>query len=505
MNEKFVIVGAGIAGLSTGYYAQLNGFDTLILEAQKEPAGLCAAWTRKGYTFDISMHLLTSSKRGPFRRMWEELGVVGDREFHYHDSMYTVESRDRRLVLWTDREKLLSTLLSISPEDSALSKEFVDLFCGSDMMGAASLKAPELYGPLDYLHLSISMLPMMRVFRRYGKTTLQDFAARFHDPFLREAIRMCVDTPGWPMPRFPLAALAGFATSAVSDAGVPIGGSNQVVRGIAERFEALGGKIRCRSPVVDILIDHDRATGVRLEDGTEVPADTVVWAADGHSLIYDILDGKYQNDEIRTMYSKWIPVKPLVQVMIGVARDMSSEPVRLALALAKPIRIAHEEHRWISVLTHAFDPTSAPAGKTALEVWFATEYGYWKDLAGDRKRYRTEKDRIAKESIAALEQRWPGFASQVEVAEVATPATYVRYTGNWQGSPDGWYVTIDNVMKRSMLRSLPGLSGLYTVGQWTAPYTGTVMAAMSGRQLIEILCRKEHRSFHTSVEPALAR
>ena len=505
MEKKMVIVGAGIAGLSTGYYARLNGFDTLILEAQTTPGGLCAAWTRKGYTFDISMHLVTNSRRGPFRQMWEELGVVGERDFHYHDAMYTIEGKDNRLVMWTDSEKLYQALVSISPEDAALSKEFVDLFCGPDMMGAASLKAPELFGPLDYLRMMPALLPIVRLFRRYGKTSLQEFAARFRSPFLREAIRMSVDTPGWPMPRFPMPVLGGFARSAVTDSGVPIGGSNKAVRGIAERYERLGGAVRCRSRVVDLIIEGDRVTGVRLEDGSELSADTVVWAADGHRLIFDLLEGKYVNDEIRTMYSEWIPVKPLVQVLFGVARDMSAEPARLAFELEKPIEIAGEHHRWLSVVTHAFDRTTAPKGKTALEVWFPTSYEYWKTLAANRKGYKEEKQRIADESIAALEQRWPGFASQVEVVDVATPTTYVRYTGNWQGSPDGWYVTVENAAKRTMLRSLPGLEGLYTVGQWTAPYTGTVMAAMSGRQLIEILCRKERRPFLGCAKGAAAR
>ncbi|MEJ2627176.1 MAG: hypothetical protein P8078_01255 [bacterium] len=79
-----------------------------------------------------------------------------------------------------------------------------------------------------------------------------------------------------------------------------------------------------------------------------------------------------------------------------------------------------------------------------------------------------------------------------------TPATYIRYTGNWQGSPDGWYLTPENIMKQTMLRNLPGLSGFYMVGQWTAPFTGTVMAALSGRQLIQLLCKQSGKHFVTS-------
>ena len=48
MGERMVIVGGGIAGLSTGIFAQRNGFDTVILEKNNYPGGLCTAWERNG-------------------------------------------------------------------------------------------------------------------------------------------------------------------------------------------------------------------------------------------------------------------------------------------------------------------------------------------------------------------------------------------------------------------------------------------------------------------------
>ena len=146
------------------------------------------------------------------------------------------------------------------------------------------------------------------------------------------------------------------------------------------------------------------------------------------------------------------------------------------------------------------DPVEiAPPGKSAVEIWYATRYDYWEKIAADRPAYEEEKKRIADVSIAKLDRRWPGFASAVEVVDVPTPATYFRYTGNWQGSPDGWYVTPENMGKRTVLRTLPGLSDLYMVGQWTAPFTGTIMAALSGRQLIQILCKRDKTPFVTSL------
>jgi len=185
-------------------------------------------------------------------------------------------------------------------------------------------------------------------------------------------------------------------------------------------------------------------------------------------------------------------------VMLGVARDLSKEPHLIVFELEKPISIAGEEHRWLRFLHHCFDPSMAPPGKSAAEVWYATRYDYWEELARDRVRYEEERKRIADFTIAEIDKRWPGFASQIEVVDVPTPATYVRYTGNWQGSPDGWYITPENMKKQTALRSLPGLSGFHMVGQWTLPFSGTVMAALSGRQLIQLLCKRSGRPFVTS-------
>jgi phytoene dehydrogenase-like protein len=329
--------------------------------------------------------------------------------------------------------------------------------------------------------------------------TIQEFALRFKDPFLRDAVRFVIDSPGWPMLRFPMIGLAGFTKSGIQDAGVPLGGSQKVVFRMAENYQALGGKIFYQSRVIDVIIEKDRAVGVRLEDGTEQRADIVVWAGDGHTVIFDILGGQYLNDEVRSIYREWTPVLPLVHVMMGVNRDLSSEPHRIIFELDNPIDIAGEKHRWLCFLHHCFDPSMAPPGKSATEVWYATQYDYWEDLARDRVGYEAEKKRIADFTIAALDKRWPGFASQIEVVDVPTPATYFHYTGNWQGSPDGWYITPENMMRQAMLRSLPGLSGFYMVGQWTTPFSGTVLAALSGRQLIQLLCKRSGNPFMTSI------
>jgi len=499
MRKEIIIVGAGISGLSAGCYAQMNGYNTTIYEMNKIPGGLCTAWQRKGFTFDISMHLLTGSESGPINKMWKELGVTDNFKFHKHNHISQIEGMGKKLFFSTDRKKLEEEMITISPVDKKLIKEFISIIFGPDMMKAASLKPSELKNLFDKLKVIPAILPLLRIFSKYNKMTIQDFAARFKDPFLREAVKMFIDAPGWPMPHFPMVVLAGFIKSGVVEAGAPLGGSQKVVFHIADLFKKLGGEMHYNSHVTDLIIEKDRVAGIKLKDGSEHRAENVIWAGDGHTLIFNILKGKYLSNRIRNMYENWIPVKPIVHVMIGVNRDLSQEPHRIIFEPEEPITIAGRKHEWLSLLHHCFDKTMAPAGKSAVEVWFDTEYDYWEELAKDRKKYIAEKQRIADYTIKQIEKRWPGFSSQVEIIDVPTPATYTRYTGNWKGSPDGWYLTPENINEMEPLRTLPGLEGLQMVGQWTVTFSGTVIAAMSGRQVIQLMCRKDGIKFVSDI------
>ena len=61
--RKIVIIGGGIAGLSAGIFAQLNGFESVILEKNKTLGGECTGWDRQGYHIDGCIHWLTILKR----------------------------------------------------------------------------------------------------------------------------------------------------------------------------------------------------------------------------------------------------------------------------------------------------------------------------------------------------------------------------------------------------------------------------------------------------------
>ena len=61
----------------------------------------------------------------------------------------------------------------------------------------------------------------------------------------------------------------------VGDYGWPAGGSIALARALERRFLKLGGEIRYEARVQSIIVENERAVGVRLSDGTEQRADIV--------------------------------------------------------------------------------------------------------------------------------------------------------------------------------------------------------------------------------------
>jgi phytoene dehydrogenase-like protein len=51
---------------------------------------------------------------------------------------------------------------------------------------------------------------------------------------------------------------------------------------------------------------------------------------------------------------------------------------------------------------------------------------------------------------------------------------------------------------KRMDKTLPGLDGFYMVGQWVEPGGGLPPAAQSGRNVIQVICKKDKKSFVTS-------
>src|SRR3989304_2111917 len=122
MAESIAIIGAGVAGLAAGCYAQMNGYRTKIFELHDLPGGLCTAWERENYIFDGCIHYLYGSGPGqPFHRMWEELGAVQDKRMNHQEEFMRILGEDgRTFIVYSDPDRLEANLKELSPADARL-------------------------------------------------------------------------------------------------------------------------------------------------------------------------------------------------------------------------------------------------------------------------------------------------------------------------------------------------------------------------------------------------
>lgn len=492
-SSSVIIIGAGIAGLSTGVYAQRNGYQSRIYEMHNLPGGLMTAWKRKGYTIDGCIHWLSYSNPayGGYK-MWDDIGLVENAKIFDPELFTRIEYQQGQSInFYSDANRLEAHLLELAPED----RKPIRNLCAA--IRAFSRMDPDMTTGMteslfDVLRAAPSMLAAMPYMRKYGAMTMSDLGKEFSSPLLRETF----ETMWYPK----MSALGLIFTLAMLHnraAGYVIGGSLPMARAVEKRYCDLGGEIHYDSRVEEILVEDGRAAGVRLADGRVERAGTVISAADGYATIYKMLGGRFVNDAVREPYEKYEIFPPLVYIGLGVDQEIP-EPYGVTggvnLALNDPFSVAGETVDRLDVMIYNFDPLLAPAGKTALNVAFPTSYTYWKELYSEPERYEAEKQAAAIAVIDRLDRRFPGLAQKIEMVDVATPVTFERYTGNWQGSFEGWIPTPANLMKQ-LPKTLPGLANFYMVGQWVQPGGGLPSGVMTAQQVVKMLCKRDKKKF----------
>jgi len=502
--RSLCIIGAGVAGLAAGIYGQLSGFDTEIFEMHSLPGGLCTAWRRHGYWFDGCIRYLYGSGPGQWLYpVMAEVGAAGVRPFIHHDVISCVETGSgTQVTFYADIDRLEQHLLEVAAQDGAApSARAADAAHVRTFTRAARrfARAQLPVEPPQGLGAMLREVPRMAHYlppmSRWTKVSFRQFVAGFHSHTLREAFTHYynyADVLDIPM-MFPMVDVAQHDRR---NAGVPEGGSLALARDMEQRYRELGGQIHYRAPVKQILVDagdanrpgQARAVGIKLADGTEHRADVVLSAADARATLFQMLGEQYVSPAYNEAFGQQQVIPPIVQVSLGVARTFEGVPCILNYPLQDPVHIAGQVHHRLSFNHYGYDPSLSPAGKTSVVVVYETEYAPWQALAADRAAYDAEKERVAEQVIDRLDARFPGFRGQVEVIDVATPLTTERYTGNWQGSPQGWQPTVRNV-NHNLPSKLDALDRFYVAGQWVQVGGGVPGGILSGRSAIRQLCR----------------
>jgi phytoene dehydrogenase-like protein len=490
-----IIIGAGIAGLSAGIHAQRCGYQSQIFEMHTLPGGVMTAWKRRGYIIDGCIQwLMGSSPKSNLYRLYDEVGILQNRSFFDPDVfLYFEDQEGHTLTFYTDIDRLEKELLEKAPQDGAIIHDFCST---AHKLVGFNPPATGSGSMMKYIMGSPAMLPKMislgPVLLKWTRMSMSQFAASFQSPFLRQIFQHL-----W-QPEMTVISLL-FFLAYISDKmdGYPIGGSLPIAMDVEKRYRELGGILHYGCRVNRILVENHRAVGLRLADGTERRADYVISAADGHATIWDMLEGQYLDDRIRKIYRDCKLFPPIIMIGIGVNRRFPDLPCAtggIVMELKQPIHIAEKPVERLKITCYNFDPTLAPSGKTLIKVKIETQFPYWKELSNDRACYEAEKNRIAREVIRRLDERFTGLASQVEMVDVASPVTFERYTGNWQASYEGFLPTPQSV-RVAIPMTLPGLTHFYMAGHWVRAGGGIPTGISLGREAVRQICLKDGVKF----------
>jgi phytoene dehydrogenase-like protein len=491
MKRKIVIIGGGVAGLSAGIYARLNGFDAEILEMHSQTGGQCTAWDRKGYTFDYCLHWLVGTRNGTFNDIWKETGVLNDDvkivDHDVHTKLYDREGRE--FIIYTDLNRWEEYLCSFAPEDTARIRKMCNEMRKSAFLQPYS-DPPGLRNPVKSITSLLKMMPIMLLFAKYGKMDCNSYFRKLG--FTNKTLLGFFDSIYGSRDFSALAFIMMFAWFNQKNAGYLIGGSLPMAERMTKRFNSLGGKLTTRARAEKIIVENDTVRGVVLSDETRIDADYVISAADGHSTIFEMLEGKYLTKKITHAYRNWELFAPLVQVSFGLGRKIESEyPVQTWLVKDQMIGRTKTINGY-SIMNYFYDPTMAPEGKSVLVMRYETTWDIWKDLTGDE--YKKEKDQIRIDTTSILEKLYPGITADIEVVDVATPLTDVKYTGVWKGAYEGFMPSSKNMMD-NINPFIPGLKKFYMAGQWLFPGGGLPPAGQSGKWAVQYICRDEGKKF----------
>ena len=275
---KVLVVGAGIGGIATAARLARQGFQVTILEKNEISGGRVGQLKLDGYTFDTGATLLLMPEVYA-----ETFAALGERmqdhlDLRRIDPTYHLYFPDDSLILLTsDLHAMQEQVEAIQP--GSFERMLHYLAEGSRLY---DLSLDDLVGR-DFRRLTDFLNPRMLLLFLRMKALLRhtDYAARF---FKDPRLLMAFTFQDMYMGLSPYDSPATYSLMQYKElaGGVwyPMGGMYRISQALAAIAEKLGVQFVYDAHVEQILIEAGRATGVRLEDGRVLLADTVVANAD---------------------------------------------------------------------------------------------------------------------------------------------------------------------------------------------------------------------------------
>ncbi|KAG8503360.1 hypothetical protein CXB51_001340 [Gossypium anomalum] len=480
-----IVIGSGIGGLVAATQLAVKGAKVLVLEKYVIPGGSSGYYQRDGYTFDVGSSVMFGfSDKGNLNLITQALAAVG-REMEVIPDPTTVHFHlPNNLSVQVHREysEFINELISKFPhEKEGILKFYGECWKIFNALNSLQLKSLEepiyLFGqffqkPLECLTLAY-----------YLPQNAGDIARKYmKDPDLLSFIDAeCFIVSTVNALRTPMIN-AGMVLCDRHFGGInyPVGGVGGIAKSLAEGLIDQGSEILYKANVTNIIIDQGKAVGVKISDGREFFAQTIISNATRWDTFGKLLKAENLPKEEENFQKVYVKAPSFLSIHMGVKADILPPDTDCHHFVLEDDWARLEEPYgsiFLSIPT-ILDSSLAPKGRHILHIFTTSPLEDWAGLPP--KDYEAKKELIADEIIGRLEKKlFPGLKSSIVFKEVGTPKTHRRYLARDMGT----YGPMPRQIPKGLLGmpfNTTGISGLYCVGDSCFPGQGVIAVAFSG-------------------------
>ena len=403
-----VVIGSGLAGLTSANVLARAGYSVLLLEHHYQLGGMATWFKRKGgHIFDISLHGFPIGMKKSCRKYWTPeiaeriVQLEGIRFENPQFSLQTSFDRD-------DFTRILVETFGVAPETVS---EFFDTARGMNFYDDQELTTGELFERFFPGRDDVVRMLMEPITYANGST--------LEDPALTYGI-----------------VFSNFMSKGVFTFK---GGTDALVGSMKQEMMANGVDVRIRCLVEKIEVTADRKVAAVVVNGRRISCGAVVSNANIKQTVFGLV-GEESFD------------KEFVEEARAVRLNNSSCQVYIAMkpgAVFEPCGdlLFHSEHsgfdidamlsRDISSRTFSFYyPRTRPGSDRHLVVSSTNaNYSDWAELSDED--YQASKQDLIETTLDCLDQYVPNVREMVEHVEASTPRTFEHYTRHLQGASFG--------------------------------------------------------------------
>jgi len=263
----------------------------------------------------------------------------------------------------------------------------------------------------------------------------------------------------------------------------PKGGVGVIAEKLVNGLEKLGSEIRYKANVKEIIIKDNHAVGVKLGNGEEIFASTIVsnstrWDTFGLENKNSLVNKKFLPKRERKWSKSYKPSPSFVSLHLGIDKKGIDSDFNCHHIIVEDWNKLEEEKGviFISIPT-LLDPTLAPEGKHIIHAFTPSSIKNWEGIT--RKEYLQKKNEYYEFMLGRISKIIPDINKNIEHKEIGTPKTHKKFLGRHEGS-------YGPIPRKKLLGLLPmpfnttKINNLYCVGDSCFPGQGLNAVAFSG-------------------------